>query len=80
MELTLNELKILRNALNAKLRTVHLKSSEFDDIKQTLYKINFEIERIEYDTKQKACDEAFRAISDILNERKPNDKIISKSK
>lgn len=67
MELTLNELKILRNALNAKLRTVHLKSSEFDDIKQTLYKINFEIERIEYDTKQKACDEAFRTINEIEN-------------
>lgn len=67
MELTLNELKILKNALNAKLRTVHLKSPEFDDIKQTLYKINFEIERIEYDTKQKACYEAFRAISEIEN-------------
>lgn len=67
MELTLNELKILRNALNAKLRTVHLKSPEFDDIKQSFNKVNAEIERIENDIKQKARDEAFKAINEIEN-------------
>lgn len=67
MELTLNELKILRNALNTKLRTVCMVSSEFDDIKHSLSKVNTEIERIEKDIKQKARDEAFKAINEIEN-------------
>src|SRR5690554_3305743 len=52
MELTLNELKILRNALNKKLRDVRILSPECDDIKKSLYKVNTEIERIENDIKQ----------------------------
>lgn len=72
MELTLNELKILRNALNSKLRTVCLQSTEFDDTKKALYKVTNEIELIENDIKQKACGEAFKAISDILKPKKIN--------
>ena len=70
MELTLNELKILRNALNMRLRKVCLQSPEFDDIKHSLYKVVNEIERIEIDIK--AADEAFKAINDILKPKKIN--------
>ena len=59
MELTLNELKILRNALNSKLRCICIGSSEFSDIHKSLNKVTNEIERIKNDIKQKDCDESF---------------------
>jgi len=52
MELTLNELKIIRNALNSQLRGICILTPETDDINKTLQKVKKEIERIENDIKQ----------------------------
>lgn len=76
MELTLNELKILRNALNTKLRTVGFVSSEFINIKKSLSKVNTEIERIDNEMRQKSCDESFKAISQLLKTKKDKMKIL----
>lgn len=54
MELTLNELKILRNALNSQLRGVCILTPETDDINKLFVKVKNEIERIEIDIKQKS--------------------------
>src|SRR5690554_5525297 len=73
MELTLNELKIFRNALNKKLRDAHILSIEYSDIKKSLYKVNTEIERIEKDIIKKTYDEAFRAVRDKLKPKNMKD-------
>ena len=64
MELTLNELKILRNALNSKLRYICIGSSEFDNTNKSLQKVTNEIERIRNDIKQK---DFYKEFDDMLN-------------
>lgn len=66
MELTLNELRIIRNALNAQLRTVCIESDVFIDMKKSLIKIKNEMERIESANKLKACNESFKAINQMF--------------
>lgn len=66
MELNLNELRVIKNALKGELRTVSVESKDFIDIKKSLIKIKNEIERIDYEIKQKACDEVFKALNQIF--------------
>lgn len=76
MELTLNELKIFKNALNTKLRTVCLESSEFININKSLSKVNTEIKRIDNEMRQKSRDESLKAISQFLKPKKDKMKIL----
>ena len=65
MKLTLNELKILRNALNSKMRCTCVGSSEFDDIHKSFNKVVNEIKRIENDIKHKTFDDIINNIHAI---------------
>lgn len=67
MKLTLNELKILKNALNSKLRGICILSSESDDINKSLQKVANEIERMENKIKQKAFDDIINNIHAVCS-------------
>lgn len=67
MDLTLNELKAIRNGLNAQLRTVCIETEVFMDVKRSLTKVKNEMERIEIANKQKACDVLSEKIKEFLN-------------